>query len=188
MAERFQNFISVRHWSLSIWITHSHRATNAGVGVRRLSSTHSSLWLHPRGNSPRYPWRGYLASHSGKQPTVHPERVLCFTLGETAGGTLGEGTLLHTRGNSRRYPWRGYLAGSQIRFGHEPSTAVIKYLFSHFTNEILMQLLHTYIGVRGGTVVLHAGRSRVRFPMVSLEFFIDIILPTALWPWGWLSL
>jgi len=28
-------------------------------------------------------------------------------------------------------------------------------------------------------------RSRFRFPMVSLEFFIDIILPAALWPWGW---
>jgi len=35
---------------------------------------------------------------------------------------------------------------------------------------------------------LQAGRSRVRIPMVSLEFFIDIILRVAQWPWGWLSL
>jgi hypothetical protein len=36
-------------------------------------------------------------------------------------------------------------------------------------------------GARGGAVgrgtVLQAGTLRVRFPMVSLEFFIDIILP-----------
>ena len=32
------------------------------------------------------------------------------------------------------------------------------------------------------------GRSRVRFPMVWLGFFIDIILLVALWPWGLLSL
>jgi len=32
----------------------------------------------------------------------------------------------------------------------------------------------------GGTA-LQAGTSRVRFPMVSLDFFIDIILPAALW-------
>ena len=34
---------------------------------------------------------------------------------------------------------------------------------------------------RKGTA-LQVGRSRVRFPMVSLEFFIDIFLPAALWP------
>jgi len=31
---------------------------------------------------------------------------------------------------------------------------------------------------------LQTGRSRVRFPMVSLEFFSDIFLPVELWPWG----
>ena len=35
---------------------------------------------------------------------------------------------------------------------------------------------------------LQAGRLRFPFPMVSLEFFIDIILLAAIWPWNWLSL
>jgi hypothetical protein len=42
------------------------------------------------------------------------------------------------------------------------------------------------IGLTG--TVLQVGRSRHRFPMVSLEFFIDINLSVALWPWGRLSL
>jgi hypothetical protein len=35
---------------------------------------------------------------------------------------------------------------------------------------------------------LQAGRSQVRFPMSLLQFFIDIILSGALWPWGRLGL
>jgi len=43
-------------------------------------------------------------------------------------------------------------------------------------------------GSVGLSTALQPGRSRVLFPMVALEFFIDVILPAALWPWGWLSL
>jgi len=52
--------------------------------------------------------------------------------------------------------------------------------------------LYVTRGVRSGTVgggtAVQAGRSRVRFPMVSLELFIAIILPAALWLWCLLSL
>jgi len=43
-------------------------------------------------------------------------------------------------------------------------------------------------GARWPSGTLQTGRSRVRFSMVSLEFFSDIILPVALWPWSQLSL
>ena len=39
-------------------------------------------------------------------------------------------------------------------------------------------------GAVGWGTALQDDRSRVRFPMVSLEFLIDIILPSTLWPWG----
>jgi len=44
--------------------------------------------------------------------------------------------------------------------------------------------------IRGRAVVqlVEAGRSRFRFPIMSLEFFINITLSAALWPWGWLRL
>jgi hypothetical protein len=46
----------------------------------------------------------------------------------------------------------------------------------------------TNLGARGSAVgsgtALQVVRSRVRFPMMSLEFFIDITLPAALWPGG----
>jgi hypothetical protein len=43
-------------------------------------------------------------------------------------------------------------------------------------------------GAVGRGTALQAGRSRVRFPDVALEYFIDTILPAALWPWVRLSL
>jgi hypothetical protein len=36
----------------------------------------------------------------------------------------------------------------------------------------------------GGGIELQVGMSRVRFPMTSFEFFIDIILPAALTEMG----
>jgi len=51
----------------------------------------------------------------------------------------------------------------------------------------LLRLVFELLSVIRGTA-LQTGRLRVRFPMVSLEIFIDIILPVALWPWGWLNL
>ena len=51
---------------------------------------------------------------------------------------------------------------------------------------VFLDKLQSRTGVRGGAVgwgtVLQVGRLRVRFLMVSLEFFIDIILPAELWP------
>jgi hypothetical protein len=48
-----------------------------------------------------------------------------------------------------------------------------------------MRIINT--SERRGTA-LQVGRSGVRLPMVSLEFFIDVIFPAALWLWGPLSL
>ena len=79
-----------------------------------------------------------------------------------------------------------------------------KTIFHIHTKQLPMLFFFTYlssatytcnwnlVGARGGAVgwgtVLQAGRSWVRLLVVSLEFFIDIILPATLWPWGWLSL
>jgi hypothetical protein len=42
--------------------------------------------------------------------------------------------------------------------------------------------------VVGWGIMLRAGRWRVRFPIRSLDFSIDLILQAAQWPWGQLSL
>ena len=66
------------------------------------------------------------------------------------------------------------------------------FCFRILNSETKFKTILILSGARGGAVgwgtALQVGRSRVRFRMVSLEFFIYIILPAALWPWDWLSL
>jgi hypothetical protein len=40
----------------------------------------------------------------------------------------------------------------------------------------------THLRTQWRSWLLHCATSRVRFPTVSLEFFIDNIFPAALWP------
>jgi hypothetical protein len=48
--------------------------------------------------------------------------------------------------------------------------------------------LSMFVGARGsvvgGSTMLQAGRSRVRFPMRSLDFSVDLIFPATLRPFG----
>jgi len=73
------------------------------------------------------------------------------------------------------------------RFDSQWCTSVV-----YFSGVLQLSRHYHPFGVRGGAVrrgtALQARRSQVWFPVVSLEFFIDIILPPALWPWGWLNL
>jgi hypothetical protein len=64
--------------------------------------------------------------------------------------------------------------------------------YSCYVCTIFLLTIFYSVGARGGAdgwgTVLPAGMSRVRFPMVSLWFCIDTILPVTLWPWSWLNL
>ena len=84
------------------------------------------------------------------------------------------------------------------------SASQIQSIYPHPTSwrSVLILSTHLRLGLPSGltgsfidifkyiltTIVLQIGRSLVRFRMVTSEFFIDIILPIALWSWGRLSL
>jgi hypothetical protein len=70
---------------------------------------------------------------------------------------------------------------------HTRTIATSALLTAHLASCGLSWQQTTMTPVGWGTA-LQFGRSRVRFPTVSLEFFMYLILSVALWPWGRLCL
>jgi hypothetical protein len=91
--------------------------------------------------------------------------------------------------------WAHHLEGSPV---HTTQASLSRYFFfSVFSSSdlcffVIWSGLHNKGGARGSVVdweiMLQAGMSQVRFPMGSLGFSIDLILPVSLWSCGRLSL
>jgi hypothetical protein len=116
-------------------------------------------------------------------PTTYLRSVAILTLFSRCFGVLG--SELHCR----------HFKGKRCLLPSLNSAVIILHLHWRHSPEpcvLIFAFLNVYMEVIGGTVVwgtaLQVGRSRVRFPIISSEFFIYIILPAPLWPSGRLKI
>jgi hypothetical protein len=54
------------------------------------------------------------------------------------------------------------------------------------TNNYVNLFRGTHVSIVGWVIMLKARRLWIQFLMKSLDFSTNLILPAALWPWGWL--
>jgi hypothetical protein len=82
----------------------------------------------------------------------------------------------------RRVTWRRH------QYGHFDTWCSLNIETKKCSKRLLLSTAKARGSVVGCGSMLQAGRSHFRFPMTSLEFSIDLILPATLWLWGRLSL
>jgi hypothetical protein len=71
-------------------------------------------------------------------------------------------------------------------YGYVPETSHVSKVHNIASIPCFKIMIHVTLGhgiVKLVEAPLQAGRLRVRFPMVSLEYFIGIILLASLWSW-----
>jgi hypothetical protein len=130
-------------------------------------------------------------------PTAPRKRaVLCFSEEECVGAVCsGRRTVVTIRGIRRQVRMKTFFCYLECLSVLSDSPVMHFYPFI-FSDLLLFYFIFvsvflcfdlSYSSVLLPCTALQAGRSRVRFPVASLEFFIDIIPPAALWPQSRLS-
>ena len=153
-------------------------------------AVYSWTWLWKPQISPSFM---SLCHHNTKHITTHSLRLSVVTLRTER--PINHGSILILHKQSKLVPPPPPACWAMLN--GRKSGRNVQVITNLSSVEVKKEWIYTFYipigeGVSGGAVgwgtASQAGRSRVRFPTVSLEFFIDIILPAALWPRGWFSL